>query len=120
MFPRQHRTLGHLEHCPEVSLLHVVPGTLEKSVTPAVEVVVHVPPMEVHPTCSTGIRSDVVLGLRSGVAPMSVGHSRDQPTYLLMRLAHLIMMKIWMLMLWPCWNTAWHLGLRFPLIPHLA
>ena len=56
-----------------MSCLHVVPDTSSQSVAPAVEVVVHIPPMEVRSTGGNSLCLDIVLGVHPRVAPASVG-----------------------------------------------
>ncbi len=73
-FLHQPQFSGSTEQCPGVSHLHVVPDTLTKSVTPAVEVVIHVLPVEV-------VEAFLAFGqalFQACMAPLAVGHSCDQ------------------------------------------
>ncbi len=51
-FSGQPLSSRHTDQCLGVSRLHMVPDTTSQSVAPAVEVVIHAPPTEVHPTGS--------------------------------------------------------------------
>ena len=78
LFSGQPLSLQYTGQRPEVLSLHIVPNTSSQSVTPTVEVVVHTPPVEVHPTGGTGLQPGIVLGLRFCVLPSSVGHPYDR------------------------------------------
>ena len=57
----------------------VVPDTSAKYFAPAVEIVVHALPVEVHPTDGTRLWLGIISGSRCRVVPLSVSHFCDQP-----------------------------------------